>query len=671
MAVFALILLVESAILIPSAARFQRAETQRLADIAGTAVESLLALEKTPPDAARLEAGFAALVGQMRLVGMAARRIDSTAIAGAGEPIASAPGLKIEALGAEPAPVWQSADGARGEFAWRANVAGEPLVMMARMDSSHIMEGLYSYILRIAGLVAIIVLVVTAGTMVVLQFSVLRPVLDLRDSMVKAGAQPEIADSFAVRARRGDEMGEVITAHNGMLSRVAEGMRREREIAEERTRYATHHDALTGLPNRAALLEYLERQSSTPVDAPCSSTLFLIQLHGLHLINAGFGASTGDAAMNAFAARLKAVAEAGNFLAHLGADRFAIARLGAYSATDAAAFAERIGRDAGGNVVIDGSDVPVPVRIGIAHVQDECLDPQTLLSQADLALNRLGAEDAATYRFFAPSMAEEAQKRQRITHDLDAALRNGELFLTFQPKIAIRNGAENSLAGAEVLVRWRHPVNGLVRPDVFIPIAESTGLILPLGRFVLRTACSQIRAWQERFGRSPRLAVNLSAHQFAEPALKAQLENVLRESGVPPELLELEITETAAMKDVSRTAATLKELRGLGLRVSIDDFGTGYSSLSYLRRFQVDAIKIDKSFVDDIGSDRNAEAICNAVLRLGQALGTKVIAEGVENERQLAFLRRRKCDEAQGYLFAKPLTAAEFESAYLAAPVAG
>lgn len=669
-AVFALILLVESAILVPSAARFKHDETQRLADIAGTSVESLLALENAPPNSERLQAGFTALVGQMRVAGLAARRMDDSTFAAAGEPLAVANFPDVETLGSAPVPVWHSADGARQEFAWRASVGGRPLAMMARMDSSHVVDGLYAYILRVTGLVAIIVLIVTAGTMVVLQFTVLRPVMKLRDSMLRAGAHPDTADSFPVRTRRDDEMGEVIKAHNAMLSRVAESMRRDREIAVERTRYATRHDSLTGLPNRTALFEHLDRQRGMPGDRPCSSTLFLVHISGFRQISAGFGVAAGDAVLQAFAARLKGIAESGMFLAHLEAARFAITRLGGYSAMDAATFAERIERDAGGPVILDGNDIPIVARIGIAHVQDECVDPQTLLSQADLALNRTSAETGGKYQFFAPSMTEEARSRQRVTRDLELALRKGGLFLTYQPKILIRDGAAGTLAGAEALVRWRHPVDGLVRPDRFVPIAESTGLILPLGEFVLRTACGQIRDWLDRFGWSPRLAVNLSARQFAETGLKVQIENALSRAAIPAELLEVEITETAAMRDVSKTAGTLRELRALGLRVSIDDFGTGYSSLSYLRRFQVDSIKIDKSFVDDIGRDRNAEAICNAILRLGQALGTTVIAEGVENEAQLAFLRRSKCDEAQGYLFAKPLTAPEFEQAYIGARVA-
>ena len=217
------------------------------------------------------------------------------------------------------------------------------------------------------------------------------------------------------------------------------------------------------------------------------------------------------------------------------------------------------------------------------------------------------------------------------------------------------------IAGAEVLLRWKHATRGMVPPDVFIALAESTGLMKPIGELVLRAAGQALRGMLDRHGWAPPLAVNLAAQQFADPELVQQVSQVLLAANIPAQLLELEITETAAMKDAARTTATLAALRAVGVRVAIDDFGTGYSSLSYLCRFAVDAIKIDKSFVDDIGVDANAEAICDAILRLGKSLNTKIVAEGVENAGQLEFMRARRCDEVQGYFFSKPLPLDVFE----------
>jgi EAL domain-containing protein (putative c-di-GMP-specific phosphodiesterase class I) len=310
------------------------------------------------------------------------------------------------------------------------------------------------------------------------------------------------------------------------------------------------------------------------------------------------------------------------------------------------------------------------MRIGIAQSGADCREGRTLLAQADLALSLTYGADELTYQFFSPALADEARSRQALARDLERALERGELFLALQPKVRLDGDLGHPVSGAEVLLRWFHAARGPVSPAEFIPVAEATGLILPIGAFVLEAACGLARDWRARLGASPRLAVNLSAQQFAQPDLCAQAARAIARAGIPPDTIEFEITETAAMKDVERTAATLAAMRELGVRVAIDDFGTGYSSLNYLRRFAVDAIKIDKSFVDEIGSDRNAEAICDAILRLGQSLGTRVVAEGVETEAQATFLRRRRCDEAQGYLYGRPVPSDEFERLYLGERVA-
>jgi EAL domain-containing protein (putative c-di-GMP-specific phosphodiesterase class I) len=355
------------------------------------------------------------------------------------------------------------------------------------------------------------------------------------------------------------------------------------------------------------------------------------------------------------------------FVAHLGAGRFALARRSAdFSAFDAAGLAERLVRDASGEYPAGDDTTVVALRVGVAQASIPEMQPEQLLGEAELALERSAADGSRGYAFFDESMATRVRERQSLTRALERAVkRDDELFLVFQAKAALSTG-EARLAGAEALVRWRHPERGLVRPDAFIPIAEGTGLILPLGERVLKAACSQMRQWRARYGRSPRVAVNLSAHQFAAAGLVELVAGALRESGVPAESLELEITETAAMRDADRTAERLQSLHRLGVRLAIDDFGTGYSSLSYLRRFALDTIKIDKSFVDDIGRDRNAEAICAAILGMAHALGRKVVAEGVETAGQLAFLRALGCDEIQGYIYARPEPAADFERRFLA-----
>ncbi len=663
LAVFALILAIESVILIPSAQRFEQNALAQLADAAMVAVESALAIDEAA--GRNPSRDLELLIGRHELVAVALYEKDGSIIAAAGP---EAGELHYPGAAAGAGTRQRTRDGARFDVTWRSASGANPLVV-TRLSSAHVRDALIAYTLRIAGLVALIVLVVTAGTMFVLHVLVLRPVLALRDSSTRAGALPDQADSFIVRTRRSDEIGELFAAFNAMLLQVAESKRRDRELSEERASFLTRHDALTGLPNRTSLIEHLEHLSSgekrhQPI------ALHLVNIVQFKEVNSSIGVPRGDEMLKTLAVRLQRCAESGDYVAHLGADRFAVVQVGAQGANEAAAYAERLVHTAGEPYDQLDQKVEVSVRIGIAQTDAPVREPQALLGQAELALSRSSDSEGYRYQFYSPELAQEARNRHALKRDLEQALARGELYLAFQPKVRIDAEGARTLTGAEVLLRWTHPIRGAISPAQFIPIAEETGLIVPIGDFVLQATCRRAAEWLARYGWSPRLAVNLSARQFALPDLERRLERALTESRVPAELLEVEVTETAAMHNVESTARTLAALRSLGVRVSIDDFGTGYSSLNYLRRFAVDAIKIDKSFVDDIGADRSAEAVCDAILRLGQSLGTKVIAEGVENESQLAFLRRRRCDEAQGYLFGKPLAATEFERSWLVARAA-
>lgn len=667
LAVFGLILFIESLILIPSAMRFERVELSRLENIAATAVESVRMLY---PDRGGIEAlrlGFGRIVGAGGIPGLAALESDGTPIVVAGESIEGVADAASRANASAMVSLGRSPDGRRYEVAWRMQEDGRDLVIAARLDSSRLSEQLLAYVWRIAGLVALIVLVVTAGTMLVLHVSLLAPIMRLRASMLLAGAEPERARDFSVLTRRTDELGEAIGAHNAMLGRVADSIQRDRSVAEERARYVSHHDPVTGMPNRRAFGEQVKCQMENSAASGCAVTVYVVNIVRLRQVNAELDYRIGDQLLKDVGGRLQRAAGPAQFVAHLGAGRFAVAVFGIQSVKGGSEFAEQLLRDGEGAYVVAGHARTVALRIGITHAPNGAAHAEDLLSQAELALERTVPEGAGRYAFFSAEMSEEARARQALVADLDAAIAGGELTVAYQPKMVISGDGPPVLAGAEALVRWTHARRGTVRPDVFVPIAEATGRILPLGEFVLRAVCRQAGEWRGRFGWSPRLAVNVSAHQFAEPGLAALVERVLVETGTPASSIELEVTESAAMRDVGRTAKILSELRQLGVHVSIDDFGTGYSSLGYLRRLPIDAIKIDKSFVDDIGRDANAEAICSAIVDMGRALGKRVIAEGVETQEQLAFLRGRGCDEIQGYLLGRPEPAADFESLHLSA----
>jgi len=647
LSVFALILVAEAAILVPSSRQFERNERKLLADQAQLLVEPALARAQATGASPALEA----LLGAYGLRGIAlyaSGGAELVAVGDAPPPPAGTLDMHARALPDAERPASLLA-------AWDSpSMPGTRVVV--RGDAAGIEPRLRAFQWRIAGLVLIIVLVVTAGTMLVVDATVLRAVLRLRSSSQRAGADPLAAEKYRVRTRRRDEMGELIEAHNAMLDRVSAS-----------ARYLAHHDPLTGLPNRAALAAHLDRESGSR-----GVTLLLVNLVGFRAINAGYGTEAGDGLVRGLASRLQAQAAPGDMVAHLGADRLALARGGVLPAEQASALAERIIRALAQPFNLGhGASVSPAVRVGIAQSEREAREGQALLAQADLALSRTYGTEDVKFQFFSSALAAEARERQSLTRDLERALERNEFWFALQPRFRLATDAvETPPAGAELLLRWRHPVRGEVSPAQFIPLAESNGLILPIGAYVLASACALAGDWRRRGMRAPRLAVNLSAQQFARPELLREIEAALARAAASADALEFEVTETAAMRDAARAAATIAGMRALGVHVSIDDFGTGHSSLNYLRRFAVDAIKIDKSFVDDIGRDGHADAICDAIVHLGHSLGTRVVAEGVENEMQARFLRARGCDEVQGYLYGHPVPAAEFERLHLRESVA-
>lgn len=407
-------------------------------------------------------------------------------------------------------------------------------------------------------------------------------------------------------------------------------------------------DALTGLSNRAGLhgtlAALLER--GEPV------ALFYLDLDRFKNVNDTLGHQIGDSLLRKASERLAGLVEPADIAARLGGDEFAVVKHGRLDLQDAAAFASRLVDLLGRTYVIDGHMLNVGASVGVAFAPSDGSTGDDLLKSADLALYRAKAEGRGRFVCFEPEMEASMQARRAIELDLRRALALKEFELVYQPQIELMT---HEVGGFEALLRWNNAERGAVAPGAFIPIAEETGLIVPIGEWVLRTACRAAAEWSQPLS----VAVNLSPLQFRSSNLTQTVVSALANSGLEPSRLELEITEGALMDDTETVVSVLKNLRALGVRVSMDDFGTGYSSLSYLQKFPFDKIKIDQSFVRDMSHNEEAGAIVRAVARLGSSLGMKVTAEGVETEEQLAAIRAEGCNQVQGYLTGRPMAVAE------------
>jgi len=433
----------------------------------------------------------------------------------------------------------------------------------------------------------------------------------------------------------------------------------ERVEAEGRIRHLALHDYLTGLPNRLLFDERLAAAVAAAAARGRTVALHCIDLDDFKGLNDTLGHQAGDELLRQVAGRLAGLVGTADLVARLGGDEFAILQHEVEGAEAAAALASRVTAALASPFRIADREVFSTASIGIALSAGEGLGPGDLLRQADIALYAAKAAGRGVFRFFSPELNARLRERKAIEARLRIALENRALQLAYQPQYALRTGR---LVGVEALVRWRDPELGQVPPDRFIPVAEDTSQILELGEFVLHEACAQASRWRAAGLPLGRIAVNLSPAQFAYQDLVETVSRALRTTGLPPEALELEITEGTLMRDRQGAVATLEALHALGVTMALDDFGTGYSSLAYLKRFPLDKIKIDRSFVTDLPDDPDDAAIARTIISLGKTLGLKVLAEGVETPAQRDFLLREGCDEAQGYFFAKPLTAEQLEA---------
>jgi diguanylate cyclase (GGDEF)-like protein len=430
----------------------------------------------------------------------------------------------------------------------------------------------------------------------------------------------------------------------------------ERKRFEEMLLHRSGHDAITGLPNRSLLLDRLAQSIQRAERDASMTAVLLLDLDHFNDVNEKFGHDAGDAVLRRVAQRLRACVGAGDTIARFAGDEFACIIDRTDSCRVVAEAAGRVMSAVARPVAVAGQRVHLSASMGISVFPLDGKVTEDVLRHADLALHRAKAEGPNMYRFYATRMGADAAGRQTMLDELRQALSRGELVLYYQPQVELRS---SRIVGAEALVRSLDAAQKAFAPGDLIRLAEERGLISRIGEWVLRTACAQTKAWQDLGLPGLRVAVNVSAVQFRQPELTALVRNVLSDTGLAPRFLELEITEGINLHDAEATIQVLQALHALGIELSIDDFGTGYSSLSYLKRFPVQEIKIDQSFVHDIHTDTHNAAICEAVVNLAHRLQMRVIAEGVEREEELRCLQRMGCDEAQGYYFSRPLPAEE------------
>ncbi|MBF0273211.1 MAG: EAL domain-containing protein [Magnetococcales bacterium] len=435
--------------------------------------------------------------------------------------------------------------------------------------------------------------------------------------------------------------------------------------SEEALLFRTYHDSLTGLPNRALFQDRL-RQAIGQAGRTDDKVLVLIfDLDLFKNVNNSLGHTVGDRILKGVADRLRHFVREGDTVSRLGGDTFGFILREIRSSQDVGVVVRKLADALSKPFYVDDQELFVSASMGVTLYPDDGEDADLLIRNADMAVSRAKLAGRDTCHYYAPAMGAEAERRLLLEHDLRQGLERDEFLLFYQPKVELRTGR---ITGMEALVRWRHPRDGMVSPVEFIPVAEESGLILPLGARILKMACLQTRKWHDAGFAELKVAVNLSIRQFRQADLLKEVQTALEESGLHPNALELEVTETLMMENLDDIVAILTRLKAMGPSVAVDDFGVGHSSLTYLKKLPIDVLKIDQSFVRDLTLDSDDAAIVTAILALGRSLRLKVVAEGVETPDQLAFLRREGCDQFQGYLFSRPLETEAFTRLLQEAP---
>jgi diguanylate cyclase (GGDEF)-like protein len=559
-----------------------------------------------------------------------------------------------------------SANGSFYEYVYRPNSLNRPYIIIARLDATGIQPQINKYIEQNVLIMLLMSAFVTTVLMIALGHWLLEPILFLRDNLNRASENPENPRIVQSPFDESDEIGGSISIALSLIQQNAENIKRIKGAAEDQIHKLAYYDTLTGLPNRTLFVQTLMDQAKKDTnDHQVRFAVIALDLDHFKDVNDSMGHNIGDAILRAVGKRLRASLPESATVARSGEDEFAVTMplplSGDLQARDIAAKIANVIRSDPFKVF--NENFQIRASIGVSTYPDDGADPDQVLKNADIALNRAKEDGRDTIKEYSEDFDRAVQQRFQMLRDLRDALEKQQLLLYFQPQLDLKSGR---IIGAEALIRWFKPDNSkegghFIPPVDFIPIAEQSGLIVPIGEWVLRTACEAAAAWQKQ-GLNLRIAVNVSGAQFYQSDLVAFTTRTLKETGLKSSNLEMEVTESVFMEDVTHAIATLQNLHSLGVELAIDDFGTGYSSLSYLRQFPIDRLKIDQSFIRNALNNPDDAAIARTIVGLGHSLNLKVIAEGVETKDHEAFLLAEGCDEVQGYRYSRPVPLEKFNA---------
>lgn len=523
------------------------------------------------------------------------------------------------------------------------------------------MRGLYWTVARYAGLTLLAAFSALVPAFLLLQrlktvittpmsalYQLMRKVSRNKDYSLRS--DNDSPDEVGALARSFNEMLEQIQIRDGNLRTELSERKRAQELLDR----LAYYDTVTGLANRHCFNERLGYTVAGAKSFGKRAALMFIDLDNFKIVNDTFGHHVGDHLLAAAGERLKGILRSSDIIFRIGGDEFAIILEHVESSEDVVGVAEKIIQGLSSRFLVEGNEVYIGASIGASLFPDDTDEPAVLLKFADTAMYYAKAQGKNTYQLFHAEMKGKAVERLNMENNLRRALEKNEFFLEYQPKLDLDTG---KIFGVEALVRWQDPNLGLVSPASFIPVAEETGLIFPLGEWVLRTACAQAAEWQSEFPDQPIISVNLSGRQFHDDKLVEKVQQIVFDTGINPHMLELELTESTLMDGTESNLSKLNKLRAMGIRFSIDDFGIGYSSMSYLKRFPISTIKIDRSFVQGLPGDLEDVSIIKAIIALGLSLNMNLLAEGVETKEQADFLKANGCPNIQGYYFSRPLPA--------------